>query len=156
MQLKFRILGRQTVKGLSHADVISAESDWALTLFDPQYRDRLVKSVNGSDDELTAASHLPPEQRRPVAVVVGTYSYKALDESCRIFDELKTRHPQLRLLIFGDERLVATAIRKRQDVVMKGNRPRTEVIDELRHARYYISNTLIENSYNAASEGIFF
>jgi hypothetical protein len=40
--------------------------------------------------------------------------------------------------------------------VVKGNRPRSEVIAELRRAKYYISTTLIENSYNAACEGIFF
>jgi hypothetical protein len=32
---------------------------------------------------------------------------------------------------------------------------RSEVIDCLRESKYYISMTFIENSYNAASEGIF-
>jgi hypothetical protein len=156
MRLKFRILGRQTVNGLAAADVISAESEWALALFDTAYRDRLFKSVNGSDDELTEANHVLTEERQPVAVVVGTYHYKALDESCRVFDGLKKTNRRLRLHVFGDDTLVPPAIRARADVVMKGNRPRSEVIAELRRARYYISTTLIENSYNAACEGIFF
>jgi hypothetical protein len=156
MRLKFRILGRQTVSGLPYADVISAESNWALALFDPVYRDRLCKSVNGSDDELTEANHAVTEARQPIAVVVGTYPYKALDESCRVFDELRRTENRLTLHVFGDETLVAPGIRARTDVVVKGNRPRSEVIAELRRAKYYISTTLIENSYNAACEGIFF
>jgi hypothetical protein len=155
MRLKFRILGRQTVNGLAYADVISAESDWALDLFDSVHRTRLVKSVNGSDDELAEADHAPAEERQSVAVVVGTYPYKALDESCRVFDALRKTSSQLTLHVFGDETFAPSAIRTRPNVVLKGNRPRSEVIAELRRAKYYISTTLIESSYNAACEGIF-
>jgi hypothetical protein len=88
-------------------------------------------------------------------VVVGTYPYKALDESYAVFDELRKADSQLQLVIFGDEAEVPSAIRKRPGVVIKGNRPRSEVMLALRRAKYYISTTLIENSSNAAAEGVF-
>jgi hypothetical protein len=36
-----------------------------------------------------------------------------------------------------------------------GNVSRASLIDTLRRAKYYVSTTYVENSYNAASEGIF-
>jgi len=155
MRLRFRILGGQILAGLPFADVISAESSASLSLFDPVYRDRLFQSVNGSDEALSAAA-ADSNERQAVAVVVGTYPYKALDESCRVFDELRKAAPQLRLVIFGDQAGVPRAIRNRRDVVVKGNRPHAEVMRELHRAKYYISTTLIENSSNAAAEGVFF
>jgi glycosyltransferase involved in cell wall biosynthesis len=154
-RLRFRLLGRQIRKGLHYADVISAESHASLKLFDSIYTDRLFTSVNGSDDELLESDQISTRTRQPIAIVVGTYPHKALDESCRVFEILKSTSPQLKLLVFGDEGGVPESVRTHPDVVLKGNRPRSEVIEELRRAKYYISTTLIENSYNAASEGIF-
>jgi hypothetical protein len=157
MRMRFAILGRQIGKGLQYADVISAESTSSLMLFDAVYRDRLFQSLNGNDDELAAANAgASQEERHEIAVVVGTYPYKALDESCRVFDELRKTNDQLKLLVFGDAAGVPPAMRDRSDVVIKGNRARSEVMTELRRARYYISTTLIENSSNAATEGLFF
>jgi len=82
-----------------------------------------------------------PHRTATVAVVIGTYPYKALDESCRVFDELKKTESSLTLHLFGDDSFVPPAIRARIDVVMKGNRPRSEVIAGLRRAKYYISTT---------------
>lgn len=154
-RLRFRLLGRQIRRGLAYADVISAESMSSLDLFGDADRDRLFLSVNGCDDELREAQRADAHPRHPVAVVVGTYPYKAVEESCQVFDALKAADPRLTLVIFGDPRLVSTAIRARRDVVMKGSRPRGDVIGELLAAKYYISTTLIENSSNAASEGAF-
>jgi|KBSSwiS6_1023812.scaffolds.fasta_scaffold00992_4 hypothetical protein len=154
-RLRFRVLGRQIRKGLAHADVISAESLSSLDLLGDAGRDRLFLSVNGCDDELREAKRADTQPRQPVAVVVGTYPYKAIGESCQVFDALKAADSRLTLVIFGDPRLVSADIRARPDVIIKGSRPRSEVIDELLGAKYYISTTLIENSSNAASEGAF-
>jgi hypothetical protein len=154
-RLRFRLLGRQIVRGLPHADVISAESQASLALFGAECRDRLFESVNGSDDELREARRAAGAPRRPVAVAVGTYPHKDLPESCAVFDVLKRTDAALQLAVYGDESLISPSIRARPDVAVRGNRPRAEVIDELLQARYYLSTTRIENSYNAASEGVF-
>jgi glycosyltransferase involved in cell wall biosynthesis len=154
-RLRFRLLGHQIKKGLPLADVISAESNASLELLDSAYRDRLFLSVNGSDDEVREFERAEATERRPLAVVVGTYPHKNLDESCAVFDALRARDPRLTLVVFGDSQPIPAAIRRRSDVVIRGNRPRPEVIEALRSAQYYISTALIENSSNAASEGIF-
>jgi len=154
-QLRHRLLGRQTRRGLAYADVISAESQAALALFDDSYRRRLFLSVNGSDDEISEAAHGAARERQPAAIVVGTYSYKALGESLQVFRALKQSDDQLRLIVFGDETRIPAGVRTDPAVIIRGERPRGEVIDALRQARFYISTTVIEGSYNAASEGVF-
>jgi glycosyltransferase involved in cell wall biosynthesis len=154
-RIRFRLIGHRIKKGLPYADVISAESNASVALFDAGYRDRLFLSVNGNDDELREAERANTTERRPRAVVVGTYPHKDLDESCAVFDTLKKGDPRLTLVVFGDSRLISRAIKSRPDVVVRGSRPRSEVIEELLHAQYYISTTRIEGSSNAASEGIF-
>jgi hypothetical protein len=155
LRLKFRLLHRRVVRGLPRADVISAESRASLDLFDPPYRERLFLSVNGSDDELAQVSAGLPAGRSHAAVVVGTYPHKDLDESCRVFEALRISDDRLELAVFGEERWIRRGLRGRPNVAIKGSRPRADVIDNLRRAKYYISTTRIENSYNAASEGIF-
>jgi hypothetical protein len=58
-------------------------------------------------------------------------------------------------MVFGDATPIPALVRTHPDVMICGERPRGEVIDALRQARYYISTTMIEGSYNAAAEGIF-
>jgi len=154
-RIRFRLLGHRIRKGLSYADVISAESNASLALFDAAHRDRLFLSVNGNDDELRERERATVIERRPRAVVVGTYPHKDLDESCAVFDALKKGDPRLTLVVFGDSELISRTIKRRPDVIVRGSRPRGEVIEELLSAQYYISTTRIEGSSNAASEGIF-
>jgi hypothetical protein len=149
--LGWRITGR-----LKNADVISAESNASLALVDPAYRERLFLSVNGSDDELAYLARGETAGKEQVATVVGTYRHKALEDSCLVFEALRQRDPGLTLQIFGDPAFIPPAVTARAGVVVKGNRPRAEVIAALRTSKFYISTTRIENSYNAASEGIFF
>jgi glycosyltransferase involved in cell wall biosynthesis len=154
--LKFGVLGLRLTQYMGNADVISAESKASLALINPAYRDRLFLSVNGSDDEL---AHLQSGQvlaKERIATVVGTYRHKALDDSCRVFDMLRSNDDALKLLMFGDAEWIPQHVRTHPHVVVMGNRTRSEVIATLRTSKYYISTTRVENSYNAASEGIFF
>jgi hypothetical protein len=155
-RLKFALLGRQITRHLHHADIISAESRASLDLIDPSFRDRLFLSVNGSDDELRHLESGGPLEPEALAVAVGTYRHKALEDAFAVFDALRARDEALELRIFGAERWIPRALHGLPGVVLMGERPRGEVIDTLRRARYYLSTTRIENSYNAASEGIFF
>jgi hypothetical protein len=68
---------------------------------------------------------------------------------------LRAHDDRLRLLIFGDEKWISRSVRMHPNVVVMGDRPRPEVVETLRTSMFYVSTTRIENSSNAASEGVF-
>jgi hypothetical protein len=154
-RLKFRFLGGRMLRKLQNADVISAESRNSLSLIPGEYSEKLFLSVNGSDDELALLTEGGPGPKENIATVLGTYSYKALGDCYRIFRMLRERDPGLGLVVIGDEAGIPPEARHDACVTAVGLLPRKEVIAHLRKTKYYISATRIENSYNAAAEGIF-
>jgi glycosyltransferase involved in cell wall biosynthesis len=152
-RFKLAYLGSRIRTHFGNADVISAESNWSLCLLDVPQSERLFLSVNGSDDEIGYLNSQDESPRSDNAVVVGTTRYKALADSYRVFSMLKRDHPALHLEIIGDRKHIPRELLAHDDVRALGLVERSEVIERLRAARFYISTTLIENSYNAASEG---
>ena len=155
-KLKLGFLGKRIAHNFKNADIISAESNFSLGLMNPQHAKKLFVSVNGSDDEIHFHQVEAKEKKEKMAVVLGTYRYKALHDSYLVFKMLKEEHPLLKLVIIGDEKRVPGNLREGNDVTLTGSLSRKDVIDYLRKSEYYISTTRLENSYNAASEGIFF
>jgi hypothetical protein len=141
-------------RNLANADIVSAESQASLGFLRTGPCKSFV-SVNGSDDELAYAAQPAIVSPRPSAVVVGTYSYKAIADAYRVFLHLKTVEPSLTLTIVGVIETIPKMVREGPDVACTGVLPRPEVVRLLRQATYYISTTRLENSYNAASEGVF-
>ena len=154
-RLKFHILGRRIRRGLPLADVISAESSHSLGLLAAGGTAHQCVSVNGSDDELGYMSDPGMAVRGDIATVLGTYRYKAPQESWQVFRMLKARNPNLKLMIIGNATALPAPLRRDADVIVRGNLGRSEVVDCLLRSKYYLSATHVENSYNAASEGIF-
>lgn len=154
-RLKFRLLGNRFRRGFELADVISAESHYSLGMIEAAGPQKLFLSVNGSDDELESLQGGRIEPCNDVATAVGTISYKALGDSFRIFQALQARQPDLKLTIIGDAKPVPGWLRRHPDVSCPGTLARTAVIDCLRHSRFYISSTYVENSYNGAAEGAY-
>ena len=155
--IKMRFLGIRIRNNLINADVISAESNYSLSLIGSELKEKLFLSVNGSNDELGFLKEGNIKGKSNIAVVIGTNRYKAISESFNIFEMLRrTRCDKLKLVIIGSSKNIPKYIRLNSNVLLKGLIPRDELIKYLREARYYISTTFIENSYNAASEGIFF
>jgi hypothetical protein len=151
-----RILGWKIKHNFQNANVISAESNYSLGLIDPNQSEKLFLSVNGSNDELTYLQNGFSLEKDNIAVVVGTQRYKALHDSYHVFEMLRQTNSQLKLIIIGNEKAIPRELRNNQNIVINGLIKRNDVIDYLRKAKYYISTTQIENSYNAVSEGIFF
>jgi len=58
--------------------------------------------------------------------------------------------------LIGNKSGIPTQLMNNKDVVSTGVIQQGEVIEFLKKTKYYISTTLIENSFNAASEGIVF
>lgn len=155
-KLKFKYLGKKIKKNFKNAKIISAESSYSLSLIGKEHTNKLFVSVNGSDDEIEHYHPLSLDAKEKIALVIGTYSYKALVDSYQVFKMLHARDKQLKLIILGNEKNVPNVLRNDPDIFLTGNLPRSEVINYLRKSHYYISTTYIENSYNAAAEGIFF
>jgi hypothetical protein len=155
-RLTFYYLGWRIKKGFKIADVISAESNSSLALVDRKLPEKLFLSVNGSDDELRYLQENPVENKEDIVAVVGTHRYKALEDSMRLFRILKDQNHLLKLVILGNEKWVPKSMKGMEDVVVRGMIKRPEVINYLRKAKFYISTTRVENSYNAASEGVVF
>jgi hypothetical protein len=155
-RLKFAYLGRRIRRGVAMADVISAESNHSLALLDAPACSNLILSPNGGDDELAYIRGGPAACKDNIATVLGTYRYKALEESLRVFNELKSGNSELKLIVIGEPDGVPTCLLQRCDVVIRGTLEHSEVIECLRRTKFYISTTYAENASNAVSEGVFF
>jgi hypothetical protein len=154
-RMKFGFLGRRIRHGLLLADIISAESQHSLELICAPDHAQLLLSLNGSDDELASLRDTRDFCRDNIATVLGTYRYKALEESWRVFQVLKSHNRELKLVIIGEPTAVPPRLRRSPDVVVRGVLERSAVIAILQRAKFYISTTYAENSSNAVSEGMF-
>jgi hypothetical protein len=156
-ELKMRFLGIRMRRNFINADVVSAESLFSVGLLKLQSMDRVFISANGGDDELAiGVEKFPDHLRENTAVIVGTYRYKALNDAYLVFQMLrKANYGNLRLLIIGSHANIPNHFLSNKNVILKGLLERGEVIECLKNAKFYISATHIENSFNAASEGIF-
>ncbi len=155
-RLKLNYLGKRIENNFKNADVVSAESSFSLSLIKANHPLRFFVSVNGSDDEILFYNSAKQEKKEKIAVVLGTYRYKALEDSYAVFEMLRAKDDQLKLMIIGDDKKVPKSLRTNPNIILMGSLPRDKVVDYLRQSEFYISTTYIENSYNAASEGIFF
>jgi glycosyltransferase involved in cell wall biosynthesis len=153
--LELKYLGYLIRKNFKNADIISAESQNSLKLIKGQDAKILVVLVNGSDDELNDQV-TEADVKDNIACVVGTMPYKMLLDSYKVFQKLKKHESQLKLIIIGDKKYIPAELINIKDVSLVGQLQREKVVEYLKKAKYYISTTIIENSYNAASEGIFF
>ena len=142
-------------RGLQRADVVAAESAASLVCFRSVDPARHFVSVNGSDDELAHAATLRGTDPDNTAVVVGTYKYKAIEDSFSVFEALRAANSALEMIVIGVVEQVPERLRKTPGATFTGVLPRSEVVKYLARASYYISTTKLENSYNAAAEGIF-
>lgn len=155
-KLKLGYLGRRINANFKNTDVVSAESSYSLSLIKSKRPSKFLVSVNGSDDEIEFYHTAEKVKNKKIAVVLGTYRYKALEDSYTVFEMLRAKDNQLKLMIIGDDKKVPKNLHMNPNVILMGSLPRDKVVDYLRQSEFYISTTSIENSYNAASEGIFF
>jgi len=151
---KMQFLGKRIRRYLVNADVISAESGFALGLLDGGQLSKRVVSVNGGDDVLAAVRATNSIPASDFATAVGTYRYKALDDTLRIFASLRRYDESLRLRIIGEINDVARRVGRDPSVDLMGSISPQEVLACLGSSRYYISMSRIENSSNATLEGV--
>lgn len=145
------ILKRRYINNLHVAEYISAESLSSLELLPKKYKEKYVCLLNGSNDEINRSKF--SNTYNDYAVAVGTHPYKRIDRVVECYDFLKKKYNLKKLYIFGKKRRIHKKYPK--DIEFLGLRPRHEVIGYIENSKFYISCTTTENSFNAASEGIF-
>lgn len=149
-------LGVLTRACLKNCDFVSAESFFSGDILNLDNSAKFHVSINGSDEELKAISFNKPRiPKENIAVVVGTYHHKNLEDSFKIFSKLRTQNRELKLLIFGETLSIPEFIMRDPDVKVFGVTNHNEVINFLSRAKFYINTSRIENSWNAAAEGLY-
>ena len=157
-RIKCLILGQKIKANTRNYNFISAESEFACKLFDcfSPLKSEFVVSVNGADDEIQSFQSNNTELNNKNSVVcVGTHAYKRVDKIYKIFRELSVSESNLKLIIIGDQSNIPRKILSDPSVSATGIISRNEVISYLANSKYYVTCSEVENSYNAASEGIF-
>ena len=151
--IELKWLGVLIRRNYKNAEVLSAESNYSLSLFPSNLHHNLVVSPNGSDKEIKLFEQSIDLKINDIAVIVGTFFHKDLDNSYNIFLELQEKNSKLRLVIIGDRTMIPHKIKNDQRVDVIGKVPHDEVIALLSSAKFYINTSRVENSWNAASEG---
>lgn len=158
-KLKFSLLKFYFFKSLGKTDVLSAESDFSISLFKNKFNGNKIVSKNGSDDEIEffeKNKHNTEERKYgSYAVVLGTHKHKAIQDSYNLFREIREKEGLDKLKIIGSKDQIPENVLADESVELLGVLDRSDVMDLLGKAKIYISTTKIENSYNAASEAIF-
>ena len=149
-------LGIIVRQGFRYSDFISAESRFSLQLLNQESNKKLLVSPNGADQEISLISSFSSNNIvKNIAVVIGTYHHKNLIDSYKIYRYLKVNNNDLKLVIIGDIDTVPLSIKNDPQVELKGVIDHDKTMNVLYNARVYINTSKIENSWNAASEGVF-
>lgn len=157
--IKFLLLKFYFINSLKKADVLSAESDFSISLFKDNFKKKKIVSKNGSDDEIEYFENNKYEIDKKVyenyAVVLGTHKHKAILDSYMLFNSIKEEQHLDKLMIIGSKDQLPNEILKDSSVDLLGVMERADIMKILSKAKIYISTTMVENSFNAASEAIF-
>lgn len=154
--IRLALLEWKMKKNFKNSDIVSAESKNSLNIIKSRGIKKLFLSLNGSDDELNYLKNRSPVDKENIAVIIGTQKYKALLDANKIFESLKNKNTFLKLILVGDKNSIPKHFVNNDNVILKGIINQNEVIELLKRAKYYISTTKIENSFNSAAEGIIF
>ena len=153
-KIKMSLLSSLLKNTFKYTDIISAESNSTFKYINNQWSNKFLISTNGNDDEINNYGNI--YQYDNTAVIVGTYSYKNIKDSIIVYNYLKnTISKDLKLYIIGDKKFLPSNIYNDKNITCLGLLPRRDVINLLKKSKFYISTTLLENSYNAAAEGLF-
>lgn len=156
---KFSLLKFYFLNSLTKADVLSAESNFSISLFDSNFKKSKIVSKNGSDEEIEYFEKNKYAKDKGeygnYAVVLGTHKHKAILDSYNLFKTIQDEDCLDKLMIIGSKDQLPDEILKDKSVDILGVMDRSDIMKLLSKAKIYISTTRIENSFNAASEAIF-
>lgn len=156
-----QVLGHRLRSSLQYAQIASAESEFSLDLLRraaPGHTGcHFVVSPNGCDALLEKHASTPaPVEQPPYAITVGTWRYKRLALALEAYHELKKSYGDLSgLRIVGECSTIPNSVKRDPCVQLHcGNVPPALLYPMIKGALFYISASSIENSSNAALEGL--
>ena len=152
IELKWQ--GKLFKKSYKNAEVLSAESHYSLNLLPSSSKYIHIVSPNGSDKEIELFGQSREYTVNNIAVIVGSFFYKDLEASYRVFLKLKETHKELKMVIVGITSMIPSEIVSDKSIDVTGEISLKEVINLLSAAKFYINTSKVENSWNAASEGV--
>jgi hypothetical protein len=157
-RVKNLILGQQIIQSAPYVDIYSGESEFTLNLLRKSALisgKQIFLATNGLDNTLISAYSKIGSSTRRDAITVGTYSYKNLQATLHLFLDIKKNDVSLtKLHVVGPTDLVPKSVKNHPDVVCHGHQNHNELIERLTNTKVYISSSQIENSSNAALEGL--
>ena len=142
---------------LSNCDIVSGESEFSLGLYSKHIcsSTRQVLLKNGVTDSVIIDNNCN-KSRYNYAVAVGTYNYKRLDITYKVFRSIKDEFKLMSLIIVGNEDNVPKYIRCQDDVELISYLSDEDYYSALSGADIFISTSAVENSSNAVIEGLSF
>ena len=139
----------------SNCDIVSAESEFSLGLYSKHIcsNTHQVLLKNGITDRVIFDNNCNKLSHN-YAIAVGTYNYKRLDITYKLFRSIKDEYKLMSLKIIGNEDNVPKYIRCQDDVDLIGYLYDEEYYSALSGADIFISTSAVENSSNAVIEGL--
>lgn len=150
---KMFILRQQFKRNTQSINVVSAESNFTLN----EYQKLTGVAAdccllrNGID---SAKINFNKFDKEPVAIAIGTYSYKRLDLTYRLFRYLKKDLKLDKLLVVGESKNIPKFIKNANDVEIQNYLTEDDLRSRLEKATYFISTSEVENSSFAVQEGL--
>ena len=119
----------------------------------------IEKSNNFLKDYNYILSANPPDfefvnsiKYKNIVTIVGTQSYKNVNQAMSIYKLLKLKELELKFCIISEHNF---KFRSDEEMIIFKNLNRKKVIEILNKSKYYINASIYENSFNNALEGIF-
>jgi len=138
-----------------NCDIVSAESEFSLDLYAKHicsYTQQVLLK-NGVTDRMISDDNCKKFGHN-YAIAVGTYNYKRLDITYKVFRSIKYEFKLMSLIIVGNEDNVQENIRCQDDVELISYLSDEDYYSALSGADIFISTSAVENSSNAVIEGL--
>jgi glycosyltransferase involved in cell wall biosynthesis len=146
------LLRERFVASADNCSVVSGESAFTLDIYRKTtgWRREFAVLRNGIEpfDRVNHATRLPQ------AISVGTSSYKRLDRTCAVLEQMQATRRLEKLLIVGNIESIPPSVKRRPYVECLGILPRQQVLQHMRQSQVFISTSEIENSSNAVLEAL--
>ena len=139
----------------SNCDIVSAESNFSLDLYSKHICSftHQVLLKNGVSDRVID-DDICNKLSYNYAVAVGTYNYKRLDITYKVFRSIKDEYKLKNIIIVGNVDNVPENIKCQEDVELISYLNDKEYFLTLARADIFISTSIVENSSNAVLEGL--
>ena len=162
LRLKMILLKHRILKSLDHVQIISGESEFSLNLIKDVSK-RQLKSIyfsvlpNGFNEHERNNVQQIVNDEEHYAITIGTHRYKKLSIAFQLFKYLQKNDTKLKtFIIVGNRDELTWKVSSDNIVIVDIGLNRESLIHLLCGAKYYISASQIENSSNAALEGLLF